>query len=212
MRAVIYGSRPDGHAKVVAELLAPAAGLDLVGLIDDFPDNLDNRIGDLRVIGTSADLTLIAAQAEAVIIGFGTGRGRSAIAAALMEAGLTLPVLVHPRAHVAGSARLGPGCQLMPNAVVGPGAKLGTAVLVNTGAIVEHDGRLADGVAVYSGAVLAGRVTVGADTELGAGSTVLPDVRLGARAVIGAGATVIDDVPDDLTVVGTPARPITWAR
>jgi UDP-perosamine 4-acetyltransferase len=211
VQAVIYGSRPDGHARVVAELLAPTAGLEVVGLIDDFPDNAENRIGGLRVIGTRADLTRIAGQVDAAIIGFGAGRGRSAIAATLQQAGLALPVLVHPAAHVAPSASLGPGSQVLPGAMVGPGARLGTAVLVNTGAIVEHDGQLADGVAVYSGAVLAGRVTVGADAELGAGATVLPDVRVGARAVIGAGATVVEDVPDGQTVIGTPARPITPA-
>jgi UDP-perosamine 4-acetyltransferase len=210
VRTVIYGSRPDGHAKVVAELLAPAAGLDLVGLIDDFPDNVDHRIGELGVIGTSADLPQIAARTavRAAILGFGAGRGRSAIAAALIDAGLTLPVLVHPRALVAPSARLGPGCQVLPGAVVGPGAELGTGVLVNTGAIVEHDARLSDGVVIYSGAVLAGRVSVGVDVELGAGATVLPDVRIGARAAVGAGATVTADVADGQTVVGNPARPI----
>jgi sugar O-acyltransferase (sialic acid O-acetyltransferase NeuD family) len=209
VRTVIFGSRPDGHARVVIELLAPVAGLLVEGLIDDFPRNADRRIGDLGVIGTSADLPkLVREGVQAAILGFGHGRGRSAIAATLRAAGLELPTLVHPAAHVATSAVLGPGAQVLPGAVVGPGAVLGTGVLLNTAAIAEHDVRLSDGVVVFSGAVLAGRVVVGSDAEVGAGATVLPDVRIGSRAVVGAGATVIGDVDDALTVVGVPARPI----
>lgn len=209
MRTVIFGSRSDGHARVVMELLAPVAGLVVEGLIDDFPQNAERRIGELGVIGTSADVAALVHEGlEAAILGFGNGRGRSAIAAALREAGLQLPTLVHPTAHVATSAVLGPGTQVLPGAVVGPGAVLGTGVLLNTAAIAEHDVRLSDGVAVFSGAVLAGRVVVGSDTEVGAGATVLPDVRIGSRAIVGAGATVISDVDDAVTVVGVPARPI----
>jgi sugar O-acyltransferase (sialic acid O-acetyltransferase NeuD family) len=191
------------------ELLAPLAGLVVDGLIDDFPENADHRIGDVGVIGTSADLpVLVRDGVQAAILGFGSGRGRSAIAAMLRAAGLELPTLVHPAAYVATSAVLGPGAQVLPGAVVGPGAVLGTGVLLNTGAIAEHDVRLSDGVAVFSGAALAGRVVVGSDAEVGAGATVLPDVRIGSRAVVGAGATVISDVDDAVTVVGVPARAI----
>ena len=209
MRTVIFGSRLDGHARVVAELLAPVAGLVVEGLIDDFDENADRRIGDLGVIGTSAELpALVRDGVKAAILGFGNGRGRSAIAARLREAGMELPTLVHPAAYVATSAVLGPGVQVLPGAVVGPGAVLGTGVLLNTAAIADHDARLSDGVAIFSGAVLAGRVVIGSDAEVGAGATVLPDVRIGSRAVVGAGATVISDVEDGATVVGVPARPV----
>jgi serine acetyltransferase len=37
----------------------------------------------------------------------------------------------------------------------------------------------------------------------------LPRIRIGKDAIVGAGAVVISDVPDGVTVVGVPARPIT---
>lgn len=43
---------------------------------------------------------------------------------------------------------------------------------------------------------------------IGANATVLPGVTIGVGAVVGAGAVVVKDVPDGITVVGNPARPI----
>jgi serine acetyltransferase len=37
---------------------------------------------------------------------------------------------------------------------------------------------------------------------------VVPRIRIGAGATVGAGAVVIEDVPDGVTVVGIPAKPI----
>lgn len=45
--------------------------------------------------------------------------------------------------------------------------------------------------------------------KIGAGAVILPGVRIGCGAVVGAGAVVTKDVPDGVTVVGNPARPLT---
>jgi acetyltransferase-like isoleucine patch superfamily enzyme len=51
-------------------------------------------------------------------------------------------------------------------------------------------------------------VRVGDDTLIGAGAVVTPGISIGRDAVIGAGAVVVRDVPDGVTVVGNPARPL----
>jgi acetyltransferase EpsM len=196
MRVVIYGARADGQAKVVLELLA--GGFEVAGLLDD--DDPTRRIGSLEVVD------LASVDVDGVLLGFGAARGRLAIVERLEQDGLALPVLIHPRAFVAPSAVLGPGCQVLPGAHIGPGAVLGRGVLVNSGAIVEHDNRIGDCAVIDPGATLAGRVFVGAEAEIGSGAVVIPDVRVGERAVVGAGAVVIADVPPDVTVVGVPAR------
>jgi UDP-perosamine 4-acetyltransferase len=207
VRAVVYGSRADGHAGVVVELFGVGAGLELVGLVDDRPENRGNRVGSLAVVGDRGALPRLATEGvEAVVLGFGAARGRGAAVAAVEAAGLALPVLVHSAAFAAPSAHLGAGCQLLPGAVVGVGAQLGAGVLVNSGAIVEHGSRVGAGVVIDPGAVLAGRVTAEAEAEIGSGAAVRPDVRIGAGAVVGAGAAVVSDVAAGATVVGVPAR------
>jgi sugar O-acyltransferase (sialic acid O-acetyltransferase NeuD family) len=208
VRVVVYGSRPDGHARVVIEELLGSAEFEVVGLIDDFPANADRHIGSLTVVGSHADLGRLRTDGvEGVVLGFGAAQGRALVVAALHEAGLTLPILTHSTAHVASSARLAPGVQVLARAIIGPGAQLGRGVLVNSGAIVEHDGVIGDCAVIDPGVVLAGRVTIGEAVEVGAGAVVLPDVEIGAQAVVGAGAVVTRSVPDGETVVGVPARP-----
>ncbi len=49
-------------------------------------------------------------------------------------------------------------------------------------------------------------VIIGDDAWIGAGACVLRGVTIGQRSIVGAGAVVTRDVPDDVTVVGNPAR------
>jgi sugar O-acyltransferase (sialic acid O-acetyltransferase NeuD family) len=213
VRTVIFGSRPDGHAKVVAALAAAVDGIELVGLIDDFPANRDRTIGDLRVIGTSEDLARLRQEGvEALLIGFGEHAGRAGIAAKALEAGLELPNLVHPTAYLYPTARLGVGVHVFPHAHVGPDAVLEDGVLINTGASVEHDCVVEAGAVILPGARLGGRVRIGREASVGTGAILLPDARVGPGAVVGAGAVVLREVRPSTTVVGVPARELVRDR
>jgi sugar O-acyltransferase (sialic acid O-acetyltransferase NeuD family) len=209
MRVALYGSRPDGHANVVLEVLAGEAGMEVVGLLDDWPQNADRKIGQLGVLGGTADLARLAADGiEGVLLGFGAAQGREPIVEAVEAAGLALPTLVHRSAYVAPSAKLADGVQILPRASVGPNARIGRGGLVNTGAIVDHDVIVDDYSVIDPGAVLTGRVRIGRSVEVGSGAVLIPDVEVGAGATVGAGAVVTRPVADGETVVGVPARPV----
>lgn len=208
MRVVLYGSRPDGHAHVVLDLFADPR-FEVVGLLDDRPENADRMIGSLAVLGGVADLGRLAGEGvEGVLLGFGSARGRGRIVEAIADVGLELPPLLHPSAHVAATAVLAAGVQVLPHASIGPNARVGRGGLVNTGAIVEHDAVIDDFSVIDPGVVLAGRVRVGSETEIGSGAVLIPDVEVGSGATVGAGAVVIGPVGDGETVVGVPARPL----
>jgi acetyltransferase-like isoleucine patch superfamily enzyme len=97
---------------------------------------------------------------------------------------------------------------LAAGSVVGPNSTVGRFCIVNTCASIDHDNVLEDGVNLSPGVHFAGDVICREDAFIGTGASAIPGVRIGRRAVVGAGATVITDVPDDTTVVGTPARPL----
>jgi UDP-perosamine 4-acetyltransferase len=209
VKVVIYGSRPDGHAKVVSDLAADA-DFEVIGLIDDFPENAGRSVRGVGVSGTSSNLEALRREgsAEGVLIGFGESKGRAELVRRVAAAGYELPRLVHRSAHVRGSAELGPGVQVLALAYVGPDARIGAGVLINTAAVVEHDCAIADGAVVGPSVTLCGRVRIESDATIGAGATVLPDVKVGVSATVGAGALVRDDVADESLVAGIPARPI----
>ncbi len=102
----------------------------------------------------------------------------------------------------------GMGLIAMPSTHIGDNVAMGCNVLVNTGAIIEHDCAISDHAHIAPGAILCGNVTVGEGAHIGAGAVIRQGIRIGAWAIVGCGAVVVNDVPDGVTVVGNPARPI----
>jgi sugar O-acyltransferase (sialic acid O-acetyltransferase NeuD family) len=209
MKTVIYGSRPDGQANIVAQLAQATGRFELVGLIDDLPENAARSVRGLSVLGTRADLRrLRGTGVEALLIGFGESLGRAEAVEIAAAADLELPTLLHESSHRFASAEIGRAVQVFPLAYVGANAVLGDGVLVNTAAVVEHDATLAAGAVVLPNATVSGRAQIGRDATIGAGATVLPDVSVGPEAVVGAGAVVVEDVAAGGRVAGVPARPL----
>lgn len=200
----MYGSREDGHAKVCLALM-DRLGLECVGVLDDFSAEKEAFgrpiLGGIDELGGLRDLGV-----EAVVLGFGSGSGRSALVEPIRAAGLELPALVDPDAKVDDSAVVADGAVVLRGALVGEDARIGEAALVNAGAILTHDVRVDAGASVGPGAVLAGRARVCANVELGAGAVLLPDAVVGEESVVAAGAVVTGSVDPGVTVGGVPAR------
>jgi UDP-N-acetylbacillosamine N-acetyltransferase len=203
---IVFGA--GGHGKVVADA-ARSAGYLVVGFIDDSPARIGTRIWDLPVAawdGTRGELERWRGAAFAIAIGDNPARQR--VQARIEEAGSEVVTVVHPRATISPHARLGAGTVVFAGAIVNPDAVVGRGCIVNTGAIVEHDCELGHFVHLSPNASLGGTVSIGDRTHLGLGAVVLPGVRVGSDVTVGAGAVVIRDVPDALTIVGVPARPL----
>lgn len=143
-------------------------------------------------------------------VAIGDNATRSAEAQRVCALG-PLATIVHPRASVAASARIGAGCLIAAQSVVGPMVELGAGVIVNHAAVVDHDCRIAAWAHIAPGARLGGAVHVGEAALVGAGSTVLRDLRVGAGATLGAGAVLLQDQPDGAAWAGVPARPLRGA-
>jgi len=201
-RLLIVGA--GGHGRAVADVAA-ATGWTLAGFIeragpDAGPD----------IVGSDDDLSacVVRYAIDGAVVGVGnTALGRRVeLFERLRALGLALPTLVHPRAALSSSARLGAGCVVFPGAVLGAGVVVGDNVVVYSGAIVEHGCRLADHVYLSPAAVLAGEVCVEDGAFIGAGAIVVPRVTVGKQATVAAGAVVVHDVPAGETVKGVPAR------
>jgi len=85
-------------------------------------------------------------------------------------------------------------------------AVIGKHCIINTAASVDHDCVIEDFVQISPHATLCGGVSVGEGSQVGAGAVVIPGIRIGRWSLVAAGAVVLRDVPDNVLVMGNPAR------
>jgi sugar O-acyltransferase (sialic acid O-acetyltransferase NeuD family) len=203
-RLVILGA--GGHGRAVADL-AETCGFTVSGFTDpgsepsrpipgvsgqdsDLPTFVRERVVDGGIVGVgAADLVL-----------------RAELFRRLDDCGIVIPSLVHPRATLSPSVKLGRGVVVFAGAVLGAGVEIGDNVVVYSVAVAEHACRLAEHSYLSPGVVLSGAVRIEAGAFVGAGAVVLPGLVVGEGAVVAAGAVVTTDVPPGATVIGAPAR------
>lgn len=145
------------------------------------------------------------ADTHVAVCGIGTTR-RSIFVEQAAERGLAFATVVHPRAWVSPTAILGEGTVVGAGAVVGAHAAIGRHVHLNRGALVGHHTTIGDFCSIQSGANVAGSCRVGEATFVAMGAVVVDHLAIGSRSVVAAGAVVVADVPDNVQVVGVPAR------
>lgn len=201
-RLLILGA--GGHGRAVAEV-AGEAGWTIAGFTE--------RDGGARaadVLGSDAEVAALAraGRIDAAVVGIGNTAlaRRVALYALLREAGVVAPALVHPRAVLSRTCRLGEGSVVFAGALLGTGVELGANVVCYSGVIVEHECRIADHVYLSPGVVLSGQVSVEREAFLGTAAVVCPGLTIGKGAIVAAGAVVVRDVPAGQTVLGVPAR------
>ncbi len=201
MKLYVLGA--GGHAKVVLST-AFASGLFVDGLFDDDPQKQGIEILGIKVKGTIAD-ALKKGPAKGVLA-IGDNKTRRALAQRFQCQGWEWLTLVHPKAYVHQSVRLGPGTVVFAGAVIQPDTLIGAHAIVNTAATIDHDCTVGDFVHIAPGVRLAGGVVIEEGAFVGIGSVVLPKVRIGAWSIVGAGAVVKEDLPPYVVAAGVPAK------
>ncbi len=124
----------------------------------------------------------------------------------LAEHGWQAATIVHPRAHMSKSVKLGTGCIVGPGAVIGAQTSVDEHTLISRGALVGHHDRIGAFVSLMPGANLGGHVTVGEQTTIGMGAIVVNGTAVGVDTTVAAGAVVLREVADGTRVQGMPAR------
>jgi len=183
------------------------------GILDDIPANLGRELLGCRVIGTIADAPRHAhCQFVNGISSVGSFREIPAIVARTGQPAERFATIVHPRATVAASARLGRGSVILAGSVICPEATVGDHAIILQNTTVNHHSRIGDFVTLSAGITILGYIDIGRNAFIGGGSTFLPLLKVGEGALVGAGSVVIRDVPAGRVVVGNPARELPGSK
>lgn len=203
-RLAVLGA--SGHGKVIADM-AECCGWEAVVFFDDAWPSLSLN-GHWTVEGDSQALVERLSSFAGVIVAIGNNAVRAEKLRWLSDMSAPLVTLVHPSAVISRYAELGIGTVVMPGVVVNVSSRIGDGVILNTGCSIDHDCVIGSHAHISPGARLAGGVQVGEQSWVGIGTAVKQLVKIGQRVTVGAGAVVVTDLPDDITALGVPARPV----
>jgi len=207
VKLVLIGARADGQAHVVLDALLDSASHEIVASLDETPALWGTQVLGIPVLGPPSEVE----QARALgvqggLVTIGDGAARERLAPWFEKAGLKHVNVLHPRAYVAPSARLGCGIFVGANSMIGTGAVVEDGVLVAPMVTVSHHVHVTAWASLSTGVTLGGRSCVGLRALIGLGATLMSGKSVGDDAVVGAGAVVTRDVSPGVTVAGVPAR------
>ena len=194
-----------GHAKVVAEIIRACNDYNIAGFLDS--EKQGEILPDISVIGDDAMLPeLFERGIKTAAVAVGDNKLREKIAEKIIKMGFELPAIIHPKAFISPTAKIGGGTVVMPGSIIETLAFIEEFAIINTGAIVEHDNIIGKYAHIAPGCSLAGSVKVGERTIVGAGSSVIPNIVIGRDVIVGAGSSVVKNVPDGAVIGGVPAK------
>ncbi|MBC8022974.1 MAG: NeuD/PglB/VioB family sugar acetyltransferase [Burkholderiales bacterium] len=179
------------------------------GILDDIPANQGRVILGAKVIGPIEEAPRL--RGCRFVNGISSVGSFRKIPEVIRRTGVArehFEAIVHPRATVASSARVGPGTAILAGSVICPEAVIGDHVLILQNTTVNHHTRVGDFTTLSAGITILGFIEIGRNAFIGGGATLAPMVKVGDGALVGAGSVVIRDVPAGRVHAGNPAREI----
>jgi len=144
------------------------------------------------------------------VIAIGDSLARRKIATLCAAIPLKEVTVVHPRAEISDSVKLGPGTVVCAGAILTTNIRVGRHVHINIGCTVSHDAVIGDFATLSPGVHVSGHVHIGHGAFIGTGVNIIngsadAPLIIGDGAVIAAGACVTKSVDAGALVAGVPA-------
>lgn len=142
-----------------------------------------------------------------VVSGIGSPK-RANMVEQCRDAGFQVANAIHPTARVSSRATIGSGVIIGPQSTVSIDCKIGDGVIINRGVTIGHHTTLEPFSTLAPGVNIAGNVLIKTGATIGMGANVIQKLTIGSQAMVGRGSVVTRDVPNNVTVVGIPAKPL----
>jgi sugar O-acyltransferase (sialic acid O-acetyltransferase NeuD family) len=204
---LIIGAK--GFAKEVLEVLHQMNQIENVAFYDDINDDLPVKLYSKFLILRSEKeakehFEIIDNQ---FTIGIGNPVLRKKIYDKFTQLGGKFTSTISPKCHIGNfGVQIQSGCNLMTGTVITNDIFIGKGSLINLNCTIGHDCILGDFVETCPGVHVSGNCNIGNFTFIGTNATILPKVSIGSNVIVGAGSVVTKDVPDNVMVVGIPAK------
>lgn len=185
-----------GHSRSCIEVIEQEGEFAIAGLVGLQNESHSKQLG-YSVIGTDADLTLLAEQYKYALITVGQIKSpaiRKSLYLQAVKLGFYLPTIIAPSACVSRHAVLGLGNIVMPGVILNAGVKIGDNCIINSRALIEHDATVGDHSHVSTGTIVNGSVRIGEGCFIGSGSIIKQNISIGNNSIVAMGIAVKHDV------------------
>lgn len=179
-----------------------------VGFFDD-TKCIGENVAGVPILGGLADIESVYAKGifDKVVIAIGYNHMviRSELFLKLNNK-IQFATLIHKSCIVNDTVIIGNGSVLYPGCIIDKNVEIGNNVLLNLGVVVSHDCKIGNNSFIAPRVVFSGFAIIGYECFIGTNATIIDNIKIGNNVYIGAGSVVINNVPDELRVMGNPAR------
>lgn len=212
-RIVVIGA--SGFARevkwLIQEIDQATPGVEFAGYVVSDLSRLGEHDSREELLGDYSWLRVHAAEFDGLAIGIGTPAVRLKVARELLPEFPIgrWPALVHPSVRIdRGSAEIGPGVLVCAGVIGTANVKMRAFSMVNLACTIGHEAEIGEGCVLNPTVNISGGVMLEEGVLVGTGAQVLQYLRIGRNSTVGAGSVVTKDVPEGVTVVGIPAKPL----
>lgn len=124
----------------------------------------------------------------------------------LEKQGYKFANVISPEATISPYAVLGVGLIIKKAALISPEAIIGNNTTLQAFVAVGHGAVIGKHCQIATHSVIGGETVVGDCVYIGLNCPVKEKVILGSNSVVSAGAAVLRDIPENVIVMGNPAR------
>ena len=193
------------YGEVVKELVE-ILGYTVEAFYDDDNEKIGKYIDGVLVAGRIELEDIIKSKNE-YVIAIGNNQLRKSLGESIKKKGANLPTLIHPKATISPSAKIGEGCIIHANSYIWTKVNINSFSIISPNTLLAHHTVIGEGGFVSSGANIGAGINFGSCVFIGIGATIMTGVvKLGDNCIIGAGSTVIKDVDANQVVAGVPAK------
>ena len=174
------------------------------GFLSDVLNIFDDFEGYPPLLGTIKDYEV--QPNDRFLLAIGDVKGRRKVAESILERGGEFMSLIHPKAKIFRTAKIGKGVIIFPFAYVGADAHVGDYCFINLWAACAHDAVLGQFSELAPYSALSGGASAGEECFLCIHSIVAPKTHIGSRVIISQGSATSQTQADDSFVIGVPGE------
>jgi sugar O-acyltransferase (sialic acid O-acetyltransferase NeuD family) len=204
---LIIGAK--GFAKEVLEILVKKNEIENICFFDDVNKDIGDLLYDKFPILNSIEAAkdFFNEKGNTFTLGIGNPKLRHKLYKTFTNIGGVFTSLIDVSANIGSyEVLIGDGCNILSGVNISNSVTIGKGCIVYYNSNITHDCVISDFVEVSPSVNVLGRVKIGAFTQLGANSIILPDITIGENVIVGAGSVVTKNIPDNVVVLGAPAR------